>query len=178
MWHKLDDKKQKIVAIVAAVLVLYVAYVFSFKHAVEAYSLNKSLKKEASLQMEDAAYPHLNKKYNFYQKVLTDYRVKKEEMDTKVWQSVSDMAVSQQVKISYNPMPQVADTASNPTAIHQQQFIFRGSYFNMVKLLDTLSKSEGLGKIAQLTITSPKNEGPKENNQALSMQLGLSAVER
>jgi len=178
MWHKLDDKKQKIVAIVAAVLVLYVAYVFSFKHAIEAYGLNKSLKKEASLQMEDAAYPHLNKKYNFYQKVLADYRVKKEEMDTKVWQAVSDMAVSKQVKISYNPMPQTTDTATVTNAIRQQQFVFRGGYFNIVKLLDTLSKSEGLGKIAQLTIASPKNEGSKENNQALSMQLGISAVER
>lgn len=178
MWHKLDDKKQKIVAIVLALVILYVAYVFSFKHAIEAYSLNKSLKKESSLQMEDAAYPHLNKKYNFYQKVLSDYRVKKEEVDTKIWQAVSDMAVSQQVKISYNPMPQVADTAAKSSAIHQQQFIFRGGYFHLVKLLDTLSKSEGLGKIAQLTITSPKNEGSKENANTLSMQLGLTAVER
>jgi len=178
MWHKLDDKKQQIVAIALALVVFYVAYVFSFKHAIEAYRLNKSLKKEASLQMEDAAYPHLNKKYNFYQKVLAGYRVKKEEMDTKVWQAISDMAVSQQVKISYNPMPQVADTAANSSAIHQQQFTFRGGYFNMVKLLDTISKSEGLGKIAQLTIISPKSEGPKENANTLSMQLSLTAVAR
>lgn len=75
-------------------------------------------------------------------------------------------------------MPQVADTAAKSSAIHQQQFIFRGGYFHLVKLLDTLSKSEGLGKIAQLTITSPKNEGVKENANTLSMQLGLTAVER
>lgn len=178
MWHQLDEQKQKLVAIAGAIVVFYIAYIFSFKHAFEAYQLHRSLQKEASLQLADAAYPHLNKKHSFYQSVLKGYQVKKGEMDTKTWQAVSDLAVGQQVRVSYSPAPQALDTASASNAIQSQQFVLRGSYASLVKLLDTLNKSHHIGKITQLEMASPKPTEENFDKGKLTMRLTLSAVEK
>lgn len=176
MWNKLDERKRRIVAILAAIVVMYMAYRFSFGHAIAAYHLNGSLKKEAGLQLEDAAYPHLNKKHIFYSKVLESYKVKKAEMDTKIWQAISDMAVAQQVKVAYNPTASAALDTTAQQNIFEQQFSFKGKYFELVKLLDTLSKSTQIGKVSQMTVAAPKEQQAVKVKDQLEMKLTLSAV--
>lgn len=177
MWNKLDERKRRIVAIATMVVILYVAYRFSFSHAIGAYRLSKSLKKEAELQLENAAYPHLNKKYLFYQQVLNGYKVKKEEMDTKIWQVVSEMAVAQQVKVSYSPTTTPPLDTMNRHNVFEQQFGFKGKYFDLVKLLDSLSQSAKIGKVSQITIAVPKAIQPAKEKNLLEMKLSLSSLE-
>ena len=175
MWNKLDEGKRKLVALGLTVAVLFIAYRFSFSHTIEAYQLHNKLQREASLQGSDAAYPHLNKKYLFYKKVLSGYEVKKDDMENKLWQTVSNIAISQQVKISYNPLQLPVDTASNHH-IFSQQFDFKGRYFNLVKLLDSFGKSRDIGRAASLEITSPKSSDKDMEN--LSLRLKLIAIDK
>lgn len=178
MWHKLDEQKQRLVALAVAIVVIYISYIFSFKHTLEAYQLHRSLQKESSLQLEDAAYPHLNRKHRFYGSVLDGYKVKKGEMDNKAWQAVSDMAVGNQVRVSYSPDPQPVDTVSSTTTIHSQQFVLRGSYPNLIKLLDTLSKTQHVGKVTKLEMTSSKSYDINMEKGKLSLHLTISAIEQ
>lgn len=176
MWDKLDEQKRKIVGLIVAVMVIYIAYRFSFSHAIEAYQLNSRLKKEAVLQNSDAAYPHLNKKYLFYQKVLAGYGMKKEDMDTKLWQTVSDIAIGQKVSINYDPSQIPLDSTLNN--IYIQQFGFKGDYVNIVRLLDTLSKTDDVGRISTFSLSIDKNVITSKPSVTLQATASLTAIER
>ena len=157
--------------------ILYISYRLSFQHTLAAYSLNYKLRNEASIQRDDAAYPNLSKKSNFYQTAISNYKIKSDEMDTKVWQRVSEIASGSQVRIAYDPIQQIPDTGINIHKVHNQNFVFRGRYFQFVKLLDTLSSSAGMGQLSQLNIRIPK-ESNTDRKELLTLKVVWSAIEK
>lgn len=178
MWKNLDYKKKNLVLIGGMLLLLYIAYVFSLKHTITAMQLNSQLKKEQeAAQTEDSTFPQISRKNNFYTNALKSYKVKKEDRENRLWQAVSNMALSQNVKIGFNPsQPLIADTIALQQGVVAQQFTFKGNYFNMVKLLDTLSKSKGIGKISELKLSDKKDLDSKDKLGQLTLQLNLSAI--
>ncbi|WP_131535571.1 hypothetical protein [Pedobacter nototheniae] len=181
MFDKLDYRKKQIALAFSVLLLLYIAYQCSFKNALEAFRLNKQLSKEnISALSGEAGQPQLERKSEFYLKVVKSYKVKGEDHENYLWQSLSGMAMACQVKISFNQDTQAKqDTTANVVLkkVFSNEFSFTGNYFNLVRLADTLSKSTGIGKIAKLKIHLKKSDGTTANkNQPLIMDLALKGL--
>jgi hypothetical protein len=180
MWRQLDNKKKNMVIVGAMIIVLYIAYQFSFKHTFDAIVLNQQLKREqVNDQASDGGFTQINQKNKFYLSAIKSYKVKKEDRENRLWQAVSGMAVANDVDISFNPNLALvtADTITVKNGIVSQQFNFKGNYFNLVKLLDTISKTDGIGKISDLKLSTKKDNEPKVDG-GLKMQLTLVGVEK
>lgn len=175
MWSKLGSKRLKWIIPAGAMLIIYIGYQFSFSLAFEAFNLNKKLKAEAVSGQEDVAYPQLNKKYLFYKKVLSAYKMQKEIAEDKTWQVMSGMAVNNNVNINYTPSEFQTDTAA-ASKISHQKFQLKGSFFNLLKLLDTLGRTERLGGISSLSITKPKDA--VRTSDMLLMEIELRSLEQ
>lgn len=180
MFAKLNLKNKKIVLILLMLAVTYLAYQFSFEKAISAFALNRQLKAAQQPGQEpDAAFPQLERKHAFYQSVLKGYKVRTEDRENRLWQSVSAMAIAKNVEINFSPNIITAekDTSEIARGIVSQKFIFKGSYFNIVKLLDTLAKSSGIGKIAGAKLMKKTVNGNEEKTDKLNLELQLVGKE-
>lgn len=180
MWKNLDHQKKNWALLAGMVVLLYIAYVFSLRHTFEAMRLNSQLKKEQNAaQSEDSTFPQVSRKNAFYISALKSYAVKKEDRENRLWQTVSGMAATQNVQVNFSTNTQaVTDTVALKQGMVVQQFTFKSSYFNLVKLLDTLSRSNGIGKIADVKLSDKKDLSSKEKADQLSLQVTLSALEK
>lgn len=176
MWNKLSVKQKKILLFGCIFLIAYVAYVFSFAHTFAAIKLNKQLEKQENATKNfDGTLPQMVSKNMYYLAALKSYTIKTEDHESRLWQSISGIAVAQAVNISFNPMVNTVDTNSTSRDIYKPKFNFKGNYFNMVKLLDSLSKTNGIGRISTLKLTSKKENGDTEND-ALDLTITFSAI--
>jgi len=158
-------------------IITYFAYQLSFKQAIGAFRLHSQLQLE-QFQVDDAdgSLQQLSKKNSFYLDVLKGYRIKPSEDESRLWHSISGMAIRKGVQITFNPSPQpLGDTVLSTQQIVHRQFIFKGSYFNIIKLLDTISISKGLGRISTLKLTA---DTENERKNQLHMELSLAGVVR
>ncbi|MBO9675247.1 MAG: hypothetical protein J7577_17500 [Sphingobacteriaceae bacterium] len=180
MLEKLNLKNKKVIMVLLMVIVVYLAYVFSFEKAISAVALNHQLKAAQQPGQEpDAAFPQLERKHAFYQSVLKGYKVRHEDRENRLWQSVSAMAIAKNVEINFSPNITTAeqDTSEIARGIVAQKFIFKGSYFNIVKLLDTLAKSPGIGKIANAKLLKKTANSSEEKSDKLNLELQLVGKE-
>ncbi|MBB6239888.1 hypothetical protein HDC90_004550 [Pedobacter sp. AK013] len=180
MLEKLTLKNKKVIMVLLMIVVVYLAYVFSFEKAISAIALNRQLKAAQQLGQEpDAAFPQLERKHAFYQSVLKGYRVRQEDRENHLWQSVSAMAIAKNVEINFSPNITTAekDTSEIARGIVIQKFIFKGKYFDMVKLLDTLEKSQGIGRISGAKLMKKKANGNEEKTDKLTLELQLVGIE-
>jgi hypothetical protein len=180
MIAKLSQKNKKVMMIFLMVVVVYLASVFSFEKAISAIALNRQLKAAQQPSQEpDAAFPQLERKHAFYQSVLKGYKVRTEDRENRLWQSVSAMAIAKNVDINFSPNLNSVekDTSEIARGIVAQKFIFKGSYFNIVKLLDTLAKSPGIGKIAGAKLMKKTANGNEEKTDKLNLELQLVGKE-
>lgn len=180
MLEKLNSKHKKILSYVFAVLVFYLCYVLAFKHTLNAIKLHSELASE-KLDEEGMAssYPNLQRKNNFYKAALKAYHVKNEEREQRLWQSVSGMALAQQVDITLEPQLVMGGDTMLHEEIVEQHFIFNGDYFGLVKLLDTLHESRENGRVGKLKISSKRGVGSEEFvDGKLNMSVTLKGVLR
>lgn len=170
MWQKLDGKKKNVVFFALLLVVLYIAYIFSFRHSIKAILLSNQLKREQGLvQNFDASFPQIASKSTFYIQVLKAYEVKRRDRENSLWQAVSGMSIAKDVAITFNPNPQ---QLLDSNGVFKQQFSFKGNYFNCIELLDSMSKAKGIGRISALKLAATK-----ESKEQLLLKLTLTAVE-
>ncbi|CAH0304185.1 hypothetical protein SRABI27_04858 [Pedobacter sp. Bi27] len=180
MLEKLSPKNKKVIMVLLMAMVVYLAYVFSFEKAISAVALNRQLKQTEHIGQEpDAAFPQLEKKHAFYQAVLKGYKVRREDRENRLWQSISAMAIAKNVDINFSPnLGNVEkDTSELARGIVVQKFIFKGKYFDMVKLLDTLEKSQGIGRISGAKLMKKKENGSEEKSDKLTLELQIVGKE-
>lgn len=170
MWQKLDDKKKKILFFATFLVISYVAYIFSFRPTFRAMLTYKQLKREQNLvQTFDESFPQIENKNNFYSQAIKSYSVKQKDRENSLWQAISGIAIAKDVTIGFNP---TLSEATDSAMVIKEQFSFKGNYFNCVQLLDSISKTKGIGRIAELKLAASK-----ENENHLILKLTLVALE-
>lgn len=176
MLAKLDSKQKNLIFWAAVVLLVYIAYICSFKPTLQAMLLHHQLEKDNSTATFSASsFAQTAHKNQFYQEVMKGYRIKTADYENRIWQSLSGMALSKGVDIGFAPnlLATSADTSAMSKGIITQQFNFKGSYFGLVKLLDTLSRTEGLGKVAELKLSAKTALQPEVKKDKLYLQVAL-----
>lgn len=178
MFDRLSSRHKKILSYVVAALVFYLCYVLAFAPTLDAVKLHSELQseKQDELVME-GSYTNLQRKNNFYKDALKAYHVKNEEREQRLWQAVSGMAIAQQVDITLEPQLSLAVDTTMQKEIVEQHFNFTGDYFGLVKLLDTLHRSPGNGRIGKLKISSKSGVASDEfADGKLNMSVTLKGV--
>jgi hypothetical protein len=176
----LTYQNKRIILIIGMLVVGYIAYQLSFKYVVSAFWLNSDLQNEkANITNLDSSFPQVSSTNTFYLTVLKGYSVKQEDRENELWQSISGMALNNSVKISFVPNAIApTDTTALLKNIVQQQFTFKGNYFNLVKLLDTISRSREIGKIADLKIFTKRDALDSDGSGQLTINLTMIGVVR
>jgi hypothetical protein len=170
-------QKKKIMLILGMMVICYMAYQLSFKQALTAFMLSKELQKEkVGVSNFDSSFPQVSKANAFYLSALKGYNVKQEDRENRLWQSVSGMAIANDVSISFAPnLTLVSDTLTIRKGIINE-FTFKANYFSIVKLIDTISRSKEIGKISYLKLSSKKDA--EKGKDELTLNLSLVGLER
>lgn len=178
MWKNLDEKKKNVLFVVATLVVVYIAYVFSFSPTLKVIQVNRQLAKEQNQSQNfDATLPQLSDQHSYYLNALKAYQVRTEDRENRLWQTVSGAAVAKNVTISFNPnIQQAPDSVAIKNRLVTQQFNFKGNYFDQVQLLDSLSKTKGIGMITELRLAVPKEKATDGKTNQLTLQLTLSGM--
>jgi hypothetical protein len=173
MWDSLDIKKKYLVLIGAMIFVFYMCYVFSFRGTLAAINLNKKLKTELIEVDKLGGDMQIVRKNNYYSTAVKLYKLRKEDWENRLWNTVSGMALANNVSIGFVPNPVNLSDTLVVNGLAMQQFSFKGNYFNLVKLLDTMSKTSG-ARIADLKLFNTKEE--KGDADKLNMHITLVAL--
>jgi len=176
MLKELDYKKKRLLMGVVILVILYLAYQFSFRHTLVAIRLNGELSQQQEGDgFSESSIIQIRRKSLFYKGVVKDYRIKKEDMDNRIWQSVSGMAVAKNVLISFDAAPLTIETDTSAVAkgLISKYFSLKGDYADLVGFLDTLSQSKGNGRLSMVKIFKPKENGVNQNGSALQLNITL-----
>ncbi len=181
MLEKLNPKTKKIALGLLMLLVLYLAYVLSFEKSISAVVLNTQLKAVGERGGEPPlAIAQLEREHSFYLAVLKGYQVRSEDRESRLWQSVSGMAIVTGTAIGFSPetVSSIPDTVAADSTVIFDSFTFSGGYKNLVRLLDTLSKTKGIGRIASAKLGRETASSQAEGKEKLVLRLKMAAVKR
>lgn len=174
-----NPRKRRLLLYLVMVILTYVSWVSSFQKSISAMSLNRQLKQNQREQvLPDAGYGQLNRKHIFYQKVLKGYQVRIADRENRLWQSISGMAIAGQVEIAYDKekLSLEADTLALMKGSTTDRFRFTGNYRRIISLLDTMEKSNGIGRLSELSILKSKAETAEVKPGQLEVELTLSGI--
>lgn len=160
-------------------MVTYLAWVGSFQKTIDAFWLNRQLTQAQQADAEpDAGFRQLTKKHTFYQQVLKGYQVRNQDRENRLWQSVSGLAIFNEVDISYDQekAKSETDTVALMKGTISDRFYFRGTYHHIVSLLDTIEKSKGIGRLSEVSITLPKQDTGTAPSDQLDVALKFSGI--
>lgn len=82
--------------------------------------------------------------------------------------------MAKSVKISFQPITTPIDSAHNGVKINK--YTFKGAYFNCVSLIDSISKTQGIGRITYLRLSSTPVDDQHSDGK-LFVELGMVALE-
>lgn len=158
---------------------ILLCWVFAFSKTFEAIKLHNELRSEAVVNNDISYNPlHMQRKLDALRGILKSYRVTPDNWSNELWLKASAMAMKQQVGIDYTlaKPPVEKDT----TTIGNIQTLYcYGKYIQLVKLIDTLERVPGIGKLSALQIRSPKEDtrGERATQCVLKMEFkGLTEL--
>lgn len=179
--EKISPKTKKIAVYLLMLLVVYLAYVLSFRKAISALVLNAQLK-EHSLDngLPATAFAQLEREHGFYLSVLKGYKVGGQDREGRLWQSISGMAIASGTSIGFSPEENkvLMDTVAADSALLFDNFTFSGEYRNLVHLLDTISKSNGIGRVSFVKLGKQGGLSEDEGKGKLVLKLKMAALKR
>lgn len=174
MWNKLTFTHKKALSFFVFFILLCIAYQLSISKAIATIKLNRQLNnEELEIQNVGTAYPQAESKHSFYNKALKLYHVKAEDRENRLWQTVSGIALTKAVKISFDPVSAPSDTSASTHRIFMHEFNFKGDYFKCVSLLDSLSKTRDIGVISSVKLIKPKESDQAQAQLLLKLTLAM-----
>lgn len=149
----LDFKTKNKLLIAGAILGLLIIWVLALQPTMELIRLNGELTESSAL---DATFDpvHKEKEIAVLKSVLKSYQVEEEDWRSNLWMNVSAVAIKSDIDLEYfKSKPALAGDSS----IYKTETIsFYGDYIKLVKLLDTLEKLKGLGRISTIQMKGPE----------------------
>ena len=139
---------------IGSIALMYLCYVFSFAKTMGAIALNRELVAD---QNEGAVHSFsignlMAEKAKAHEGILKRYRVDSADREGRLWQSISSLAMANGVGVTFQPVKKEADTNLVASGIWRQEFMFNGSTAKALAFLDTLHKSDGIGRINHLKL--------------------------
>lgn len=179
MLNKLDPIKKNKLLLPFFVVGLLLCWFLAFNKSFDAVQLNRKLKMESEKGNDISFNPdYVQQKLAALDLILKSYKVKDEWHD-QLWMQSSSIAAKQNVTVDFTlDKPAIdRDSSSLKDSIRMQSLYFYGGFIQLVKLMDTLERDRGIGKISALQIKVPKVDrvGDKEKTCVLRLDFrGMS----
>lgn len=153
MLKQLPFKKQYLLT-GATIVLLLLSYRFAFKRTIEAWQINKNLKAQIAQSSDLSLQPaYLERKSNNLNKILSLYKTDTVAFRSNIISTISLIAEKEGVKLSDVPL-QNALYRSDKYII--QKLSFEGEYFSLIKVLNHLQNSPGIGVVRSLILKMQK----------------------
>lgn len=170
MLNRLDAVTKNKLILPVFVFGLLLCWLLAFSKTLEAVKLNRRLKNESE-KMNDISFnpAHLQQKLTALDLILKGYKVD-EEWNDHLWTKASAVAAKLNVGVDFTLDKSSADVDSTSVG-RSQSLYFYGGYIPLVKLVDSLERSRGVGKISALQVKAPRMDvlGDKEKKCVLRL---------
>ncbi len=156
----LPVKKNQLI-ITGTVLLVLASYQFAFKNTFEAWHANKKLKDQFA-QTNDVSYQpnYLNRKAYNLNTIIETYKADTSTFRNNCINKVALVAVKENVKLSDVPAPNVS---LNADRLMIQRISLEGSYFSLIKVLQSIQQSEGIGFVRSASVRIMRSPGNVAN---------------
>lgn len=137
---------------------ILLCWVLAFSKTFDALRLNQDLTEQESLRNDISFNPvYTQRKLTALERILKAYQVKEELWSNTLWMKASAAAAKQGATIDYTVLKtQERDTTLAGMA---QSLHCYGSFTQLVKVIDTLERTPGIGKLSALQLKGPKDKG-------------------
>lgn len=170
MLNRLDPIKKNKLLLPVFVMGILLSWFLAFSKTFDAVGLNRKLK-DASEKENDISFnpSYIQQKLSALDLILKGYKVK-EDWNDHLWMQASSIAAKKNVSIDFTldrPSAEIDSTLIGET----QSLYFYGDFIQHVKLVDTLERVRGIGKISALQFKASKRDvvGNREKISALRL---------
>lgn len=175
MFGRLSYTQKNKLLIPLVVLGLILAWTLAFSNTFNAILLHRTLLKESSEASDLSFNPkYLLRKQDALNNILKGYKVDKDWVD-RLWMRSSVLAANGNVGLDYTLAKSLAETDSTRTGTVQSLY-FYGNYIQLIKLMDTLEKSSGIGKISAIQVKAPKPDLMNERTGKNALRIDFKAL--
>lgn len=152
------------------------AWILAFSNTFHAFLLNRTLAEASTVSADLSFNPkYLLRKQVALNHILKGYEVDKDWSD-QLWLRCSALASSQNVGLDYTLTKPMNEMDSTKVGIVQSLY-FYGNYRQLLKLMDTLEKSPGIGKISAIQVKAPKPDLQNERANKNILRIDFKALE-
>lgn len=154
-----------------ALAAILLCWVLAFSKTFEAIKLNYSLSEQESQRNDISFNPvYTQRKLRALEGILKGYQVKEELWSNTLWMKASAAAAKQGATIDYTVL-KVQERDTTLAGMAQSLYCY-GSFTQLVKVIDTLERTPGIGKLAALQLKGPKDKGNMATQATGGTRLG------
>jgi hypothetical protein len=157
----------------AAVVLLILCWVLAFDKTYEAIRINRELQSQMPGE-EDIAYNpnHTERKLAALNKILKSYQINESDWSNQLWMRASAISAKYQVGIDYTLTKVSADKDTTQIGL-AENLVCYGDYLQLVRIVDTLEKIQGIGRVSALQIKAPKEDATGERAKQCMMKIAF-----
>lgn len=150
---------------------------FALGKTFESIHLNQRLNKDSETSAKDLSFNplHTERKLKALDAILKGYRVRESQWRNDLWFKASSIAVKQNVSIDYTLNTPVLERDSTAVGLDQSLY-FYGGYTPLVKLIDSLEKIKGIGKIFSVEIKAPFKDLVNEKKDKAVLKIDFKGI--
>lgn len=176
MLRKLSYKQKNKLLLPVAAAGLLICWFFAFNKTAEALSLHGELSKQQPGN-DNISFNqlHAERKLDALNKILKSYQVKEADWSNELWMKTSDLAMKEHIGIDYTAMKPLAEKDSLLLGLNQIVNCY-GNFTQLVKLVDTLERTNKIGRIMALQITAPKEDAVGEHSGKCVMRIEFKGI--
>lgn len=173
---KLNYKQKNKLLLPVAGAGLLICWFFAFNKTLEALSLHTELSKQQP-GVDNIAFNqlHASNKQDALNSIIKSYQVKEADWSNELWMKASEMAMKEHVGIEYTVTKPVAEKDSTVLGLNQT-LNYYGGFTQLVRLVDTLEKTNKIGRIMALQIIAPKEDVIGERSGKSLMKIEFKGI--
>jgi len=142
--------------LIASGLIMLLSWPLALKKTWQEIALNKELKGKDEGNLLSYNPNHLKEKQEILGSLLTRYTLDSAEWKNEFWMKVSGAASRSKISVNYNPDLR-SSTSVPDSALMNQRISFVADYRDLVLLMDTLEKTQGVGFLCSASFKKVKS---------------------
>lgn len=163
--------KKEYLLLGGSVVVLIICYQLAIKKTVEAWQLRKQLTSQLAQSSNVNFQPGYSERRNAnISRILSLYKADTVNFRSNIISRISSIAEKENVKLSEVP---VEDPALHHNQLIVQKLAFEGDYFALIKTLNELQKTSGIGMIRSIGLRSVDNHFNENASRSLVLTIQL-----
>lgn len=157
-----------------SLLMAFLSYHFALRNTIASWKLNESLKASLAKSTDISYNPvYLNRKKANLDQILASYETDTANFRSQAISNLAITAAKNNVRLTEVPGPETTVRAGKFVA---QPLRFEGDYFSLIRFLDQVQRSSGIGVVRSVSIKAQAPGSEKQAKRMLTMQIYLTSI--